>query len=63
MARTKVEVLTDADDEHARRILLRFRILVNWLPPVRPGDASLPDQRPVSVSSANTTICQPTAKP
>ena len=40
-ALTKVEVLADAHDQDARRVLLCFRVLVYWLPPVRAWDATL----------------------
>ena len=39
--RTEVEVLADAHDEHAVRVFLRVRVLVDRLPPVRARDAAL----------------------
>ena len=39
--RTKVEVLSDADDQHALGILFCFGILVDRLPPLRARNAAL----------------------
>lgn len=39
--RTKVEVLANAHDEHARRVFLRLRVLVNRFPPLGSRDTTL----------------------